>query len=77
MIYRCVVLLFAALAALPAFSAQHVAVHPKAILDSGDQATIKEIIEMERQAKDASLRRRGGGSGERHVATWNQKKEHR
>jgi len=56
-IYRCVVLLFAALAALPAFSAQHVAVHPKAILDSGDQATIKEIIEMERQAKDASLRR--------------------
>jgi len=56
-INRCTVLLFAALAALPAVSAQHVAVHPKSIGDSGDQTTIKEVIEMERQAKEASIRR--------------------
>ena len=46
-----------AFTALPAFSAQHAAVRPKSIMDSGDQATIKEVIEMERQAKEASLRR--------------------
>ena len=52
-----VVFLLAALAALPAFSAQRTAVRPKSITDSGDQNVIKEIIEMERQAKEASLRR--------------------
>jgi ketosteroid isomerase-like protein len=56
-INRCAVFLFVALAALPALSAQHVAVHPKSIMDSGDQTTIKEIVEMERQAKEASIRR--------------------
>ena len=57
MINKLVVFLLAAFAALPAFSAQHVAVHPRSIMDTGDQTTIKEIIEMERQAKEASLRR--------------------
>src|SRR5215471_19283630 len=45
------------LVALPALSAQRSTVRPRTIMDSGDQATIKEIIEMERQAKEASLRR--------------------
>jgi ketosteroid isomerase-like protein len=57
-INKCAVLLLLLLAALPAFSAQHVAVHPpRPTLDSGDQATIREIVEMERQAKEASIRR--------------------
>jgi ketosteroid isomerase-like protein len=54
---KCVALLLAALIAVPAFSAQHVAVHPRPPADSGDQGTIREIIEMERQAREATLRR--------------------
>ncbi len=53
----CAVLLFSLLAALPAFSAQHVAVHPRSSLDSAEQSTIREIVEMERQAREASIRR--------------------
>jgi ketosteroid isomerase-like protein len=34
-----------------------VAVHPRSSLDEGDQAAIREIVDMERQVKDASLRR--------------------
>jgi len=56
-INKCVVYLFLALAALPAFAAQHVAVHPRNSIDSADQATIREIVEMERQAREASIRR--------------------
>jgi ketosteroid isomerase-like protein len=52
-----VLLLFCALAALPAFSAQHVTVHPRPGFDSGEQDTIRQILDMERQAKEASLRR--------------------
>jgi hypothetical protein len=51
------VLLFCVLAALPAFSAQHVAIHPRPNFDSGEQETIREIVDLERQAKEASLRR--------------------
>jgi ketosteroid isomerase-like protein len=51
------VLLFCVLAALPAFGAQHVALHPRPGFDSGDQEIIREIVDMERQAKEASLRR--------------------
>ncbi len=52
------VLLFCALAALPAFCAQHVALHPRPPFDSGDQQeVIRQIVDMERQAKEASLRR--------------------
>ncbi len=51
-----VVLLFL-LMALPAFSAQHVAVHPRSGLDSVEQSTIREIVDMERQAREASIRR--------------------
>ncbi len=57
MINKCVVFLLAAIAALPAFAAQHVSARTKSIGDSGDQSTIREIVEMERQAKEASIRR--------------------
>src|SRR2546423_9323585 len=53
----CLVLLFCVLAALPAFSAQHVAVHPRPGFETGEQETIRQIVDMERQAKEASLRR--------------------
>ena len=46
------------LATLPAFSAQQVAARPRTSSGSGgDQDTIREIIDMERQAREASLRR--------------------
>ena len=57
MINNCFVLLLCALAALPAFSAQHVALHPRPGFDSGEQETMRQIVDMERQAKEASLRR--------------------
>jgi len=53
----CVLLLLSLLVALPAFSAQHVAVHPRSAFDSAEEATIREIVEMERQAREASIRR--------------------
>jgi len=43
--------------ALPAFSAQPAALHPRTSIDADDQATIREIVDMERQAREASLRR--------------------
>ena len=52
-----VLLLSSLVVTLPAFAGQHVAVHPRTAMDSGDQSTIKEILEMERQAKEASLHR--------------------
>jgi ketosteroid isomerase-like protein len=42
---------------LPVFAAQHVAVHPRSPLETGDQTTIREILDMERQAREASLHR--------------------
>ena len=56
MINRCAVLLLSLILALPAFSAQHVAVHPRP-MDTGDESAIREIVDMERQAREASLRR--------------------
>ncbi len=57
MLNKCEVLLLSLLVTLPAFAGQHVAVHPRTSMDSADQSTIKEIVEMERQAKEASLHR--------------------
>lgn len=57
MINKCLVLALTLFMTLPASAGQHVAVRPRAIVDSGDQETIREIIEMERQTKEASLRR--------------------
>ncbi|MGA8761493.1 MAG: nuclear transport factor 2 family protein [Candidatus Sulfotelmatobacter sp.] len=56
-INNCLVFLLALLAAAPAFAAQHIAAHPRPNLDSGEQATIREVIEMERLSKEASLHR--------------------
>ena len=56
MINKFALFLLSMLVTLPAFSAQHVAVHPRPA-DSGDQATIREIVDMEQQAREASLRR--------------------
>jgi len=50
-------LLLATLLSLPVFAAQHVPVHPRTMVDAGDQAAIREILDMERQAREASLRR--------------------
>lgn len=57
MINNSVVLLFCVLTVLPAFSAQHVALHPRPSFDSADQDIIRQIVDMERQSKEASLRR--------------------
>src|SRR5580704_10139589 len=54
---KCHLFLFCVLAAVPAFSAQHVALHPRPGFDSGEQETIRQIVDMERQAKEASLQR--------------------
>jgi ketosteroid isomerase-like protein len=56
-INNCLMLLFCVFAAVPAFSAQHVAIHPRPGFDSGDDETIRQIVDMERQSKEASLRR--------------------
>jgi ketosteroid isomerase-like protein len=47
----------ATLLAATAFAGQHMAVHPRSTGDVEDQAAIREILDMERQAKEASLRR--------------------
>ena len=57
MINQCAVLLWCLVMALPAFSAQPAALHPRTTIDADDQATIREIVDMERQAREASLRR--------------------
>jgi hypothetical protein len=51
------VLLFCILTVVPAFCAQHVSVHPRPGFDSPDQDIIRQIVDMERQSKEASLRR--------------------
>jgi len=43
--------------AAPAFAAQHVAVHPRSPVDPVEQTAIREIVDMERQAREASLQR--------------------
>jgi ketosteroid isomerase-like protein len=54
---KCLVFLLSQLLAVPSLSAQHVAVHPRPNLESGDQAVIREVVEMERLSKEASLHR--------------------
>ena len=44
-------------AVVPAYCAQHVAVHPRPGFTAADQETIREVVDMERQAKEASLHR--------------------
>ena len=56
---KCVLLLSALLLTTPALCAQRVSVRPKSSMGGsvGEQETIREVIDMERQAKEASLRR--------------------
>jgi ketosteroid isomerase-like protein len=54
---KCLVFIVLALLATPAFSAQHVAIHPRPPFPVGEQDAIREIVDLERQAKDASLHR--------------------
>jgi ketosteroid isomerase-like protein len=56
-INSCTVLVLSVVLALPAFAGQHVAVHPRTSIDAADQSTIREIVDMERQAREASIRR--------------------
>lgn len=57
MINKSLVLVSCLLIASAGFSAQHVAVHPRSSIDPADQATVKEIVDMERQAREASIHR--------------------
>ena len=57
MFNECAVCLLSLLVALPAFSAQHVAVRPRPSIDAADQATMREIVDMERQSREASIHR--------------------
>lgn len=57
MINKCALLLFCVLSSLPAFSAQHVSLHPRQGFESADQEIIRQIVDMERRSKEASLRR--------------------
>jgi ketosteroid isomerase-like protein len=59
---KCAVLFWIALLISPAmispvFAAQHVAVHPRPSVDPAQQTAIREIVDMERQAREASLQR--------------------
>jgi ketosteroid isomerase-like protein len=56
-INRCAVLLWPVLLAAPALAAQHVAVHPRPSADAADLSTVREVMDMERQAREASLHR--------------------
>jgi ketosteroid isomerase-like protein len=56
-INKCARSLLSALLVLPAFAAQHMSVHPRPSMTPSEQETIREIVDMERQAKDASLHR--------------------
>ncbi len=57
MINKCFLLLFCLFAAQYGFSAQRLGNRPAPTIDSSEQDVIRQIIDMERQAKEASLRR--------------------
>lgn len=57
MLNKCITLLFPVVLAVSAFCAQRTPIRPTAAVDAGEQATIREIIAMERQAREASLHR--------------------
>jgi len=56
-INKCAVLFLAATLALPALAAQHVAIRSRSPIDTGDPVVIREVVDMERQAREAILRR--------------------
>ncbi|PYX70469.1 MAG: hypothetical protein DMG78_18770 [Acidobacteria bacterium] len=54
---KCLAFLFCLLVPLPVLAAQRVSARPKPAMDTGDQESIRQIIDMEHQAREASLRR--------------------
>jgi ketosteroid isomerase-like protein len=54
---KCQLLLFCTLAVSPAFCRPHPATHPTVGFSAGDQETIREIVDLERQTKEAILHR--------------------
>lgn len=54
---KCLLLVLVGLIPLPAMAAQHVAMRPRPPFDTGDQEVIREIVDLEHQAREASLRR--------------------
>ena len=56
-VHKCLAFLFCLLVPLPVWAAQRVSARPKPAMDTGDQESIREIIDMEHQAREASLRR--------------------
>ena len=57
MVHKCLMLLFPLLATLNVFAGEQIALHPRPPLQAAEQEIIREIVDMERQAKEASLRR--------------------
>ena len=53
----CMVLVLSTLLVLPASVGAQIGVHPRPPIQSADQEAIREIIDLERQCKEASLRR--------------------
>lgn len=56
-INKCVAFLLCLLLALPLFAGRQASARPKPAMDSGDQESIRQILDMEHQAREASLRR--------------------
>lgn len=57
MLNKCILLLLPALLSTSLLAAQHVAIRPRQPVNTGDQDGIRQIVELERQAKEASLHR--------------------
>ena len=57
MLNKCYLLLLCVLVASPAFCSPHVAVRPTTGFSASDQETIREIVDLERQTKEAILHR--------------------
>ena len=57
MINKCALLLFSGLFSTSLLAAQRVAIPPSSALAAADQDVIRQIVDLERQAKEASLHR--------------------
>lgn len=57
MMNSCVVFVLSAVLTLPNFAGAQIGVHPRPPVQTADQETIRQILDMERQAKEASLHR--------------------
>ena len=57
MINKCALLLLSGLLSTSLLAAQHVSIRPRQPINAGDQDIIRQIVDLERQAKEASLHR--------------------